>query len=94
MKPSKKTVKRSYSFLGFYRKYCEADIYEMLRLKKLIYHHTAIKKIEEKLFFCEFCGNTAMTVLFKEPDVLDYFSQWMDKDRELEQDEDKNYLEN
>ena len=35
-----------------------------------------------------------MTVLFKEPVVLEYFSQWMEKDHELEQDEEKNDLEN
>ena len=25
--------KRDYSFLGFYRKYSEADLYELMRLK-------------------------------------------------------------
>ena len=35
--------KRNYSFLGLFRKYCEADIYELIRCK-----YATIQKVETK----------------------------------------------
>ena len=44
--------KRDYSFLGFYRKYSEADLYELMRLKNQLRNQKYIKKVENEIFFC------------------------------------------
>ena len=68
---------RTFSFLGLYRKYCEADIFEVMRLKKLVREQMAIKKIEEQVLFCDFFSNSSISVFYKDVAVLSYIVQWV-----------------
>ena len=89
LNPTKKyKEKRKLSFLGFYRKFCEADIYELLRLKRLAHDQMAVNQIEEQMLFCDFLGNPSMTVCFKDVAILNYVLEWVSSDHEREQDED------
>ena len=69
-KPLEFFSKRNYSFLGVYRKFCEADIFEVMRLKKLVREQMAIKQIEEQILFCDFNSNSSLTVFFKDFPIL------------------------
>ena len=75
--PLEINTRRSFSFLGFYRKYSEADIFEMMRLKKLIRDQMAIKQIEPEMFFCDFFGTTSFSVFYKDVAVLQYIVDWL-----------------
>ena len=63
-------LKHNFSFLGFYREFCEADIFEMMRLKKLLSDNNAIKDVDDQLFCSEFMGNTAFDAFFNDIPVM------------------------
>ena len=67
--------KRDYSFLGFYRKYSEADLYELMRLKYQLRTQKHIKKVENEIFFCSFEGQTAFEIFFSDVQVLSILAE-------------------
>ena len=92
--PREISSKRNFSFLGFYRKYSESDIFEIMRLKKQVREQTAVKLFETQMLYCDFQGNSALAVLYKDIPVLSYLVQWVKDDHATQEDGNGNELEN
>ena len=58
----KKHSDRNYSFLGLYRKYSEADVYELLELAKK--REKVERKVDIVTLFASFFGNSIFTIFF------------------------------
>ena len=64
---SPKIYGQQYSFLGLYRKFCEADIYELIELtKKQKQKHV----FDINTFYASFYGNSIFSIFFNDLKVL------------------------
>ena len=91
---SKRTDLRRYSFLGLYRKYSEADYYELARLKMNIKSNRAVRKVEPQVLYAQFKRESVFSIFFRDVKVLQCMQQWLENtDFEKELDDDENELE-
>ena len=88
--------KRDYSFLGFYRKYCEADLFEVMRLKDHIKMNKALKNFEKEILFSSFFGQSVFHIFYYDVQMLNLINEYLDNGQFLEPEEDldKNDIEN
>ena len=63
-KPEDIGKKRDFSFLGFYRKYSEADLFEVMRLKDHLKMNKALKRFEKEVLFSSFFGQTVFHIFY------------------------------
>ena len=86
---------RRFSFLGLYRKFCEADIYELMRLKDIIREKKSVRQVEILSLFSDFHGNSVFSIFYKEHKVLNRIHQQLERGEFLrEYDDDDNAVEN
>lgn len=71
------SAKRKFSFLGFFRKYSEADLMEMIRLYQIVRAKKTILKLEHRALFCDFHGMSIFDVLYKCHDFLEKVIIWL-----------------
>ena len=57
---------RKYSFLGLYRKFSEADIFEVMRLKKMARDMKKIRQFEIEIFNATFYGKTIFDMFYQD----------------------------
>ena len=79
---------RKFSMLALYRKYCEADIQELIRLSTSIFYRRRINAIEPRTLFSIFPGSVSFFALFYSSDeTLAQVNTWLevfDFDEELD----------
>lgn len=76
-KPGAKPDKRQYSYLGLFRKFCEADIHELLRLKKQINNQLNIKKFEEEILYANFHSKSVFAIFYSDVQFLQAVINWL-----------------
>ena len=81
--------------MGLYRKFCEADLAEMIHLRNCVKNQIAIRQLEQDSLYANLKGMTIFTIFFKEVKVLHEVIAWLDKQELVkESDDDMNDLEN
>ena len=86
-----KSPERSYSFLGLYQRYSNADLFELADLAKK--ELKSDSKIQIPTLFANFFGNTIFTIFYKNIAVLKIISD-MFKSMELHKENDEQGQEN
>ena len=75
---SKKKTERNYSFLGLYRKFTEADIYNMINLTKK--QDKEVKRVMDlETLFASFYGNSIFSIFYTDLEVLRWGVQELEK---------------
>ena len=77
---AKKTCLRRYSFVGFYRKFCEADLQELIRLKQQTRKKRTILGIEVSALSSSFHNKSIFEIFFREINVLEEILDWQQKE--------------
>ena len=79
----------SFAYCGFYRKFSEVDIHEMLRLIKLNRMRKVISDPEPSSLLSSFGGKSIFEAFFSKHDVLQAIFNWLtETDFGEEQDDD------
>ena len=74
---SNQSSRRNFSFLGFFRKFSEADLMELIRLKQFVRVQKTILQIESPALFCDFFGKSVFDIFFSEIDFLEKVLLWL-----------------
>ena len=86
---------REFSFLGVYRKYCQADIFDCIRIQKLVNDQKQIRHIENETIFASFQGATIFSIFYSEPQVLEAIRDCLtSQDTPCEYDDSYGQIEN
>ena len=59
---------RKYSFMGLYRKFNEADLFELMHLIKK--KNSGVREVEMATLFASFYGNTIFTIFYNDLKIL------------------------
>ena len=77
------------------RKYSEADLQELIRLKDLLSDKKAIRFVDSDCLFASFMGESIFSIYFKEVKVLKKILLILEEDEfPAQHDDDDNELEN
>lgn len=68
---------RDFSFLGLYRKFSEADLFELMRLQELTRKKRNIKTLDIDSLFCNFYGNNIFSIFYNDVKVLQEIVDWL-----------------
>ena len=81
--------------MGLYRKYSEADLYEIIRLFTLLREQKAIRNVENDCLNAAFHEESCFSIFFNQVKVLRTITEWLDSEDFLTyHDEEDNELEN
>ena len=81
--------------MGLYRKYSEADLFEIMRLFTLIREKKAIRKIENDCLNASFHEESCFTIFYDYVKVLRTITEWLEQDEFMKyHDIEDNELEN
>ena len=71
------TTDRSYSFMGLYRKYNEADLFELMHLIKK--KQSGVREVEMASLFASFYGNTIFTIFYNDLIILKRIADMLER---------------
>ena len=71
------TTDRSYSFMGLYRKFNEADLFELMHLIKK--KQSGVREVEMASLFASFYGNTIFTIFYNDLIILKRIADMLER---------------